>query len=275
MSGISFIGVVFLAVLPSTRTADQGSFAVWIEYTSLTFAASVLLADALIHLLPHAGGGEGSGIVACLGGLGLVAVDIISGALQTKVKGYGIANLCVELLHNLVDGFTLGLSWCAGPAAGSSATLAVAVHELPQELGDFLVLRAAGFSTTSLLCWNFIASLSCGLGVVLVFQLEVTRTEAVQKVLFELTGGSFLALSLYMLIPQVKSLIEEHHTSRCAAAAYVWCAVVAAVAVQVVIVIGELEEHSGHGHGHGHGQGHGHHADAHSHHGHGHGSHEL
>ena len=35
----------------------------------------------------------------------------------------------------------------AGTAAGSAATLAVAVHEIPQELGDFMVLRAAGFST--------------------------------------------------------------------------------------------------------------------------------
>merc|ERR1719265_736189 len=84
---------------------------------------------------------------------------------SSSVAAYGYANLLVEMIHNFVDGISIGLSFMAGGPAGVSATIAVAVHELPQELGDFVVLRAAGFSTARLLFFNFIASLTCVGGV--------------------------------------------------------------------------------------------------------------
>ena len=115
--------------------------------------------------------------------------------LGQQIEAFGIANLVVEMLHNFVDGITMGLSWGLSWSAGLSSAIAVAVHELPQELGDFMVLRCAGFGTTQLLFWNFIASLSCFAGVLLVCYVGESTSQAVQNVCFALTGGSFLSLN--------------------------------------------------------------------------------
>jgi len=278
MSAISFAGVALLVFLQIPRLGAV------VEYSCLAFAATVLVADALIHLLPHAleGADHGAmssvGISATVGCLAILAVPEViewhhhrhDGAHGhgPQVHAYGWANLVTEMLHNFVDGISLGLSWMAGPAAGVSTTIAVAVHELPQEIGDFMVLRSAGFPTGQLLCWNFLASLTCAGGVGLVHWLGETDLAApVQRYMTAFTAGTFLSLALNMIFPQVLESIRSSHQGRAAGWAKVLCSALAVLAVYVLLRIGELEDHDhGHGSDHGHG-GHG---------GHGHsGHHEL
>jgi len=278
MSAISFAGVALLVFLQIPRLGAV------VEYSCLAFAATVLVADALIHLLPHAleGADHGAmssvGISATVGCLAILAVPEViewhhhrhDGAHGhgPQVHAYGWANLVTEMLHNFVDGISLGLSWMAGPAAGVSTTIAVAVHELPQEIGDFMVLRSAGFPTGQLLCWNFLASLTCAGGVGLVHWLgETDLAASVQRYMTAFTAGTFLSLALNMIFPQVLESIRSSHQGRAAGWAKVLCSALAVLAVYVLLRIGELEDHDhGHGSDHGHG-GHG---------GHGHsGHHEL
>lgn len=191
-----------------------------------------------------------------------------------EIQAYGIANLAVEMLHNYVDGITIGVSFMAGPQVGLSSSLAVAVHELPQELGDFMVLRAAGFPVARLLAWNFVASLTCVLGVATAHLLGHEATASVQGNLMAFTAGSFLTLSLNMVIPQAIASIENSHRGAAAIRAKLLCLFIAGFAVWVLIRIGDLEghdhgdghdhDHHGHGHGHSHGHSHGHGEKAHS-----------
>ncbi|CAJ1393919.1 unnamed protein product [Effrenium voratum] len=266
MSAISFAGAALLVLLRMPKLGPV------VEYCSLTFAATVLVADALVHLLPHAleGADHGTmtsvGIAATVGCLGILAVPELCEPHQHKgdchehhdqVHAYGIANLVTEMMHNFVDGISLGLAWMAGAPAGISTALAVAVHELPQELGDFMVLRAAGFPVPKLLFWNFVASLTCVAGVALVHVLGQTElAAAVQQYMTAFTAGSFLSLSLNMIFPQVSESINKHHKGRAATMAKALCCVLAVLATYVLVRIGDLE--GGHDHGHGHGHGHGH-----------------
>ena len=87
----------------------------------------------------------------------------------------------------------LQVAWNLNREAGVATTIAVAVHELPQELGDFAVLRRAGFATGPLLAANFVASLTCFGGVALAASPWVASRES-EMVAF--TAGSFLALAL-------------------------------------------------------------------------------
>ncbi|CAE8607440.1 unnamed protein product [Polarella glacialis] len=272
MSAISFVGVAMLGLLSVPKLGPV------VEYSCLAFAGTVLVADALVHLLPHALEGADHAAMTWVGlsaTAGCLAILAIPGALEFHhhhheseggsnnehhVHPYGVANLVTEMLHNFVDGITLGLAWMASTSAGISATIAVAVHELPQELGDFMVLRSAGFPVGRLLFWNFLASLTCVAGVALVHAMgETPASAAVQRYMTAFTAGSFLSLALNMIFPQVSASISKNHSGSNVGYAKLLCCALSALAIFLLVKIGELEtDHHDHGSGHGHAHGHGH-----------------
>lgn len=99
-----------------------------------------------------------------------------------------------------------------GLSAGINTTIAVVVHEIPQELGDFMVLKLAGFPVLQLLFMNFLVSLTTIGGVWLSFYIGSTATKSVQKKMIAFTAGTFLSLALNMMLPQVRESIESHHS---------------------------------------------------------------
>lgn len=266
MSVVSFVGVVFAIVLDIPKVGPV------VQLCCLQFAGVTLAADAFLHLLPHAleGASHGEmnavGLSASAGCLSLLALPHLlhhqHGDQEGHVQAYGIANLVSELLHNFVDGLTIGFSAYAGVASCLSTSLAVFVHELPQEIGDFMVLRAAGFKNASLLFWNFIVSLSCLGGVACVHLLGQQVMEPLQRYLMAFTAGSFLTLSLNMIFPQVVETISKNYEGRMATYAKLLCVAMTFAALYVLLRIGDLEDHGGHDHHHEHS-------------GHGHGSHVL
>jgi len=242
--------------------------------TSAFFAGSVRIADALLHLLPHAledadlDQMSDVGISASLGCISLLVVPELCEWHQQQsgsgIGASGIANLVVEMLHNFVDGIAIGLSFLAGPTAGLEATIAVAAHELPQELGDFMVLKAAGFPVAQLLLWNFLASLTCVLGVAVAHAIGQEASSSLQRHLMAFTAGTFLTLALNMIYPQVLASIRAHHKGRKQALAKLLCVATVFLAILAMLKVGDLE--SGEAHEHGHHTSHGHsHGQSHSH----------
>jgi len=268
MSVVSFVGVAILGVLHFPTIGPI------VEYLCLSFAGSVLIADALLHLLPHALEGadhdqmSATGIAATLGCISLLVVPELCKWHQDQrghgIEASGIANLVVEMLHNFVDGIAIALSFLAGPTAGLAATIAVAAHELPQELGDFMVLKAAGFPVPQLLLWNFLASLTCVLGVAVAHAIGQEASSSLQRHLMAFTAGTFLTLALNMIYPQVLASIRAHHEGRKQAIAKFLCMTMVFFAILAMLKVGDLEsgeahEHGHHmSHGHSHGQGHSH-----------------
>lgn len=260
MSIISFVGVALLGFL------QKPAMGAILEYACLAFAGATLIADALLHLLPHALEGADHDQMSAVGLSGIAgsfALLIVPELCEWHrhqhghdIGASGVANLVVEMLHNFVDGITIGLSCLAGPAAGLATALAVAAHELPQELGDFMVLRAAGFAVPRLLFWNFVASLTCILGVAVVHFVGQDATAHLQQHLMAFTAGSFLTLALGMIYPQVLASIHAHHKGAGLARAKLLCLLVSVVAIVVLLKIGSLEE--GHAHGHHEHEGHQH-----------------
>ena len=83
-----------------------------------------------------------------------------------------------DLAHNIADGFIIGAAFgTAGTSTGWIVVLAVCIHELPQELSDFLILVRAGFTPKSALIANFASSLSAMLGTIIVFGLQSESVE--------------------------------------------------------------------------------------------------
>eukprot|EP00633_Aureoumbra_lagunensis_P002846 CAMPEP_0197299102 /NCGR_PEP_ID=MMETSP0890-20130614/45249_1 /TAXON_ID=44058 ORGANISM="Aureoumbra lagunensis, Strain CCMP1510" /NCGR_SAMPLE_ID=MMETSP0890 /ASSEMBLY_ACC=CAM_ASM_000533 /LENGTH=261 /DNA_ID=CAMNT_0042777253 /DNA_START=248 /DNA_END=1033 /DNA_ORIENTATION=- len=165
-----------------------------------------MVADALLHLLPEALEENDASRIGFITFLGAVSVLVFETCLEflgfaKVIAPYGIANLAVESLHNFIDGIALGAAFAAG--GGISATIAIAAHELPQELGDFAILKSAGFSTTSLLLLNAAVSLTSFLGVALAHRFQD------ESALLAFTAGTFLALALHSIALQARDTLSR------------------------------------------------------------------
>ena len=111
-------------------------------------------------------------------------------------------NLSGDALHNLIDGILIGVSFASDSSSGVTTTLAVILHELPQELGDFMILRHAGMSIKSALCWNFFTACTAIVGAVIGIAAGES-SEAFANHCLPFAAGIFIALALVQLIPGV------------------------------------------------------------------------
>jgi zinc and cadmium transporter len=108
-------------------------------------------------------------------------------------------------LHNFIDGIAIAVSFLAGPEVGLTATLAVAVHEIPQEIADYAILIRGGFTPRQALALNFLSGLTALVGVGAVFAVE--RFVEVQIAWFmTATAGMFVYIAASDLLP------ELHHS---------------------------------------------------------------
>ncbi|MFX6303998.1 ZIP family metal transporter, partial [Acinetobacter baumannii] len=72
----------------------------------------------------------------------------------------GAAVLVGDSLHNFADGILIAAAFLASPQVGLVTALAITAHEIPQEVGDFMVLLNAGFSRQRALFYNLLSGLA-------------------------------------------------------------------------------------------------------------------
>ena len=187
----------------------------------LSYATGTLLAAALIGLIPEAMSQAPAPTVCAtvLGGLVLFFVlewlvifrhahaheepDMSHDHHHDKDHGKaGILILVGDAVHNFVDGIAIGSAFMASPALGVSTTLAVVGHEIPQEIGDFTILLANGFSRWKAFLWNGLSGLSTLAGVVVAY---FTLAQVVMVVPYALAvaAASFLYIGLADLVPSI------------------------------------------------------------------------
>lgn len=118
------------------------------------------------------------------------------------LRAVGYLNLLSDGVHNLVDGFAIGAAYSVGVATGFSTTLAIAFHEIPQELGDFAILIHAGFSKKQALFFNFLTALTNVVGTVIGVAVGVAVQDA-DKWLLAFVAGTFLYIALIDMFPQL------------------------------------------------------------------------
>lgn len=75
-----------------------------------------------------------------------------------------VSNLVGDGLHNFVDGAIVAGAFAVSTPLGIATTAAVALHEIPQELGDFGILIHAGLAPRRALMMNFLSGLAAVLG---------------------------------------------------------------------------------------------------------------
>lgn len=211
VSAISFIGLVVLAWRPK-KSARLISLLV-------PFAAGSLLGDAFVHLLPHAF--EEYGHLTVSAGVvgGFFLFFVLEKVLlwhhchnidcEEHLSQIGALSLVADGLHNFIDGVIVAASFRHSWGLGLTTSLAVVAHEIPQEIGDFIILLHAGHTRRRALVYNFLSSLSAliGGGVVLAFQANSHWLGW----LLPFTAGGFVYLAASGLIPQIQ---QEEKTGR-------------------------------------------------------------
>lgn len=123
---------------------------------------------------------------------------------------HGVAGpliLLGDALHNFIDGIVIAAAFLSTIPLGIATGLAVIVHEIPQELGDFAILLDSGYSRARALLFNTLSSLATLLGALLAYGALEMIHGAIPYVL-ALSAASFLYIAAADLIPHLHRRLE-------------------------------------------------------------------
>lgn len=159
--------------------------------------------------------------------------------------------LIADFIHNIADGLFLVLAFSSGTGLGIFALLSVILHEAPQEISEFIVLKKAGYSNKKALVRNFITALSIFLGIAIGFFMQ--ETEILQGFLMGISASFFLAVVFQDLFPlgEIQSMKQSKK---------LWKYFI--IGIVIMLVISSLLGHSHH-HEHDHDHGDTHHEEEH------------
>lgn len=211
ISILSLAGAVMLAV------RDQLLHRVLPGLVALS--AGALMGAAFIHFLPKSAPQFSNIEHAFLMVLtGFAAFFVIEKYLHwhhchddgCDVESYAYMNLVGEVVHNFIDGVIIAAAYLANIGLGLATTFAVALHETPQELGDFGVLVHGGFSKTRALLINFAVALPAVLGGITGYYLGDVFA-ALEMYILSFAAGGFLYIAAADLVPEIR---RETHGGR-------------------------------------------------------------
>lgn len=222
-----------IAGLFSITAAAVFSFALLSKMVErmVSLSVGIMLATSLLHALPEAfeSNADSHTLFAVLLG-GLLAFFVLEkfailrhshhheddghghhhGHDKKEAGKAGWMILVGDGLHNFTDGILIAAAFLADPHLGLITGLAIIVHEIPQEIGDFIVLLNAGFSRTRAYVYNLICSLMAVVGGLLgYFTLERGMEWIPYVLVFASSGFIYIAVSDLMPQMQRRATVRE------------------------------------------------------------------
>ncbi|REE91827.1 zinc and cadmium transporter [Cupriavidus plantarum] len=261
---ISGVGSIFGAALLSLTVASR------VVERMVSFSVGVLLATALLHSLPEAfeSGADPRALFGTLlaGLLGFFLLEKLSllrhshhhegdghhhhhGHDREEAGRSGMTILVGDTFHNFADGIVIAAAFLADPHIGIVTALAIAAHEIPQEVGDFIVLLNAGFSKARAFAFNLLSSLAAVIGGIVGYFL-LDQLQAWIPYVLVIASSSFVYIAVSDLMPQMQ------RRPRWRESVIQVVLVAAGIAAIVFITNGVHESHAAHDGPHGGGHGH-------------------
>ena len=215
--GASLVGSVFSLIGGLLLLMKRISVKM-VQRIAVPFAAGALLAAAFLDLLPEAvEHGESLPVVMSLVLSGFVLFFVLerflgwfhhhhdhdaSDAHTKRQRSTRSLIVIGDTLHNAIDGMVIGAAFLADPTVGIITTIAIAAHEIPQEVGDFGVLLALGMRRRNVLLVNIASAFVTVLAASLIFGLG-SSLAALEPVLLALAAGMFLYIAASDLVPTI------------------------------------------------------------------------
>lgn len=180
----------------------------------VSFSAGALLGDAFIHLLPEAAREYGFGLdISLYILLGILIFFILEKFIHWRhchvptskdhPHPFVFMNMIGDALHNFIDGLIIGASYLVSIPVGIATTIAVVLHEIPQEIGEFGILLHGGFTKKKALLFNFLTALTAVAGTVIALLLG-SRFGNQMAFLLPLTAGGFIYIAGSDLLPELQ-----------------------------------------------------------------------
>lgn len=209
--GISLISLVGLFSLSMAEARLRR-----VLFVFVALAAGALLGDAFLHLIPEAIESLDAHTVSFAVLAGIMSFFILEKALRwhhshgeeefsedhAHIHPVGHLVLVSDGVHNFVDGLAIGAAFIISPALGIATTLAIALHEIPQEVGDFALLLHAGYSRAKALFVNLLSGLVAVLGTVVAFWAQNSIESAV-PLIGGFSAGMFIYIAAADLVPEL------------------------------------------------------------------------
>ncbi len=215
VSLVSLIGAVLFTV--NQRRLKR------LLFLLLSFAVGALLGDVFIHMIPEMMEADALAVPWPLLILAGVMLSFIlekfihwrhchDEACAEHIHPVGTMNLIGDFFHNALDGMLIAGSFAVSIPVGVATTLAVLLHEIPQEMSDMGILIYSGFSRTKAIVFNLLMGLAAvaAAALVLAFGNAVPQLGAY---ILPLAAGNFLYIAGSDLIPE---LHRDNGTARSA-----------------------------------------------------------
>lgn len=196
----------------------------------ISFAVGALLGAVFLEILPHAFN-EGDSIQG-------MAITVLAGILfffvleklvlwrhcheeQCEVHDphvgrgdHGRSGMMImvgDTVHNFVDGILIAAAFLADTQVGFVTALAIIAHEIPQEVGDFLILLHSGYSKAKAFAVNLLSSVATVIGGLLGYA-ALSLVEQWIPTLLGFAAASMLYVSVADLIPGLHKRPEPQHS---------------------------------------------------------------
>ena len=185
----------------------------------VSFAVGALLAAVFLEIVPHAfdSGYEPrviAGTILC----GILCFFVLEKLVlwrhchesdcdahdaQPPQHDHGRSGLMIiigDTVHNFVDGVLIAAAFVADVQVGIVTAIAIIAHEIPQEIGDFLVLLHSGYSRSRALAWNALSSLAMLAGGVIAYY-SLQPLQQLIPLLLAFAAASMIYVAVADLIP--------------------------------------------------------------------------
>jgi zinc and cadmium transporter len=177
----------------------------------IALSAGALIGGAFLHLMPE--------VIKEFGGEEIFLFVIIGFSFfffmekllcwrhchdrKCEIHTFAYLNLLGDGIHNFVDGLIIAVSFLSSIELGITTTIAIALHEIPQEIGDFGVLVYGGFKRIKALLMNFLCAIIAIFGGIFGFFLN-DYVPHLSYFLLPFGAGGFIYIAASDLIPEIR-----------------------------------------------------------------------
>jgi zinc and cadmium transporter len=255
--------ILAASVAGGTLSAGLAAFSLYLRASwvpmLVSFAIGTLLGAAFLEVIPHAfEQGEPHQVAAAILG-GIFAFFVLeklllwrhchtehcevhdphdpAGGRGAAARDQGRTGLLIvvgDTVHNFVDGLLIAAAFVQSTELGIIAAIAIVAHEIPQEVGDFLILLHSGYSRARALAMNLISSLATVVGGVLgYFGLQLVAD--LEPTLLGIVAASMIYVAVADLIPGLHRRPELRDTA--------FQAGLIGLGIATIVVVGTLLHH--------------------------------
>ncbi len=235
--GFSLLGSVGVVLAAGALFATGREFSPRLKTAVLSYATGTLLGAAFLGMIPHALAHLGASRAQATVLAGIVGFFVLEKLLvwrhchEEGCAAHAQAGPLILIgdgVHNFIDGVAIALAFQQSWALGIATSLAVIAHEVPQEVGDIVILIHHGWSRARAVSGNVVSSLATIPGALLAYWAGA-RIEGLAPYALSVSAASFIYIALADLTP-------DHRTHPRLGMTLLQCAGIATGIATIVLV---------------------------------------